>query len=98
AFRPVGPGGRLRGLSVRNAKLAVIDEVSGGRWTADDASFELARVGRTLALAAAARLEGAQGEAPAHVRITTDTRFQSALVEFGAENVRPRALFSPAAL
>lgn len=98
AFRPVGAGGRLRGLSVRNAKLAVIEEISGARWTADDASFELARVGRTLALAAAARLEGAQGEAPAHVRITTDTRFQSALVEFGAENVRPRALFSPAAL
>lgn len=98
AFRPVGAGGSLRGLSVSNAKLAVIDERGGGRWTADDATFDLAREGRTLALTAGARLEGAEGEAPAHIRITTDTRFQSALVEFGAEDVRPRALFSPAAL
>lgn len=98
AFRPIGPGGRLRGFSVRDAKLTVIDEVGGGRWTADDAALELARVGRTLALSAQARLEGAQGEAPAHLRISTDVRFQSALVEFGAENARPRALFSAAAL
>ena len=98
AFRPVGPGGRLRGLSVRNAKLGVIDERGGGRWTADDASFDLARAGATLALSAHASLEGAQGEAPARIRITTDTTFQSALIEFGADNVRPRALLSPAAL
>jgi hypothetical protein len=98
AFRPVGPGGSLRGLSASNAKLAVIDEMGGGRWTAQNAALELARVGRTLVLAGHARLEGAQGEAPAHIRITTDTRFQSAVVEFGADNVRPRALFSTAAL
>jgi hypothetical protein len=98
AFRPVGPGGSLRGLAVRNAKLNVIDEMGGGRWTAENAVIELAREGRTLALAADARLEGARGAAPAHLRITTDTRFQSALLEFGADQVRPRALFSPAAL
>ncbi len=51
-----------------------------------------------LALSARAELEGAEGVAPATLRISTDTRFQSALIEFGAENARPRALFSQAAL
>jgi uncharacterized protein YhdP len=98
AFRPVGPGGGLRELSVRGAALAIIDEEGGGRWTADDANFELARQGRGLALVADARLEGADGLAPANLRITTDTRFRSAIIEFGAQNVRPRAIFSAAAL
>ncbi len=98
AFRPVGPGGGLRGLSVRDADLAIVDEVSGGRWTGDAASLQLARQGETLALVADVSLEAAEGLAPATLRITTDTRFQSAIVEFGAEDVRPRALFSPAAL
>lgn len=98
AFRPVGPGGGLRELSVRRANLTIIDEGGGGRWTADTANFELARQGRSLALTADARLEGADGLAPANLRIATDTRFRSAVIEFGAENVRPRALFSPAAL
>ncbi len=97
-FRPVGPGGALRALSLRNAALAIIDDNNGGRWTADAANLELAREGRNLALFAEAHLEGASGAAPASIRITTDTRFQTALVEFGATDVRPRALFSQAAL
>jgi hypothetical protein len=97
-FRPVGAGGNLREISVRGAELTVIDQVSGARWTADTANVELARQGRGLGLVASARLEAADGVAPATLRITTDTRFQSAVVEFGAENARPRALFSPAAL
>jgi uncharacterized protein YhdP len=76
----------------------MIDESSGARWTADAANFELARQGRALALTADALLEGAAGQAPANLRITTDTGFQSAVIEFGAENTRPRALFSPAML
>jgi hypothetical protein len=99
AFRPVGPGGGLRAMSVRNAALTIIDEGGGGRWTADTANLELARRGRSLEFAADARLEGAEGlTAPASLRITTDTRFQSAVVEFGAHDARPRALFSPAGL
>lgn len=97
AFRPIGPGGKLRSVSVHGAELAINDE-GGGSWRADSANFELARVGDQLALVADARLEGPQGLAPATLRITTDTAFQSALVEFGAQNVRPRALLSPAAL
>jgi len=98
AFKPVGAGGSLREISVRGAQLTLIDEAGGGRWNADAATFELARRGRALALRAGAELEGAEGVAPARLRITTDTRFQSAVIEFGAENARPRALFSQAAL
>ncbi len=97
-FRPVGAGGGLRGLSVHNANLVVVDDAGGGRWTAQGANLELARRGRTLELSADARLEGDQGAAPANFRVTTDTRFQSAVIEFGAENVYPRAVFSEAAL
>jgi hypothetical protein len=98
AFRPVGPGGGLRALRVRGAELALIDQAGGGRWTAQGANLELARRGRSLELIADARLEGAEGAAPANLRISTDTHFQSAVIEFGAENARPRALLSPAAL
>ena len=99
AFRPVGPGGALRAISVRGAMLTIADDVGGGRWTAEDANLELARHRRSLALVAAARLEAAEGlVAPATLRVTTDTHFQSAMIEFGAENARPRALFSQAAL
>ncbi len=98
AFRPIGPGGDLRELSVRGARLAVIDEEGGGRWTAQGANVVLSRQRNALELFAEARLEGAEGLAPASLRITTDTGFQSAVVEFGTTEVRPRALFSPAAL
>ncbi len=98
AFKPVGAGGSLRELAVRGTHLTLIDEAGGGRWTADAANFELSRRGRALALAANAELEGAEGLAPASLRITTDTRFQSAVIEFGTQNARPRALFSAAAL
>ena len=98
AFRPVGGAGSLRQISVRGAHLVIIDEKGGGRWNADTANFQLSRQGQTLELAADARLEGPHGLAPANLRIATDTRFQSAVVSFGAQNVRPRALFSDAAL
>lgn len=98
AFKPVGAGGGLRELSVRGAQLTLVDEAGGGRWTADAANFELARRARALVLSANAELEGAEGSAPATLRISTDTRFQSAVIEFGAEHARPRALFSQAAL
>jgi Protein of unknown function/AsmA-like C-terminal region len=97
-FRPVGAGGALRAISLRGAKLAIIDERGGGRWSADAANLELSRRDATLALSADARLEGADGLAPATLRITTDTSFQTAVIEFGARDVRPRALLSPAAL
>ncbi|MBI1249982.1 MAG: hypothetical protein GC189_00730 [Alphaproteobacteria bacterium] len=97
-FRPVGAGGNLRGMSIREAKLTIIDEAAGATWTADDAAFTLTRERTTLALAVAARLEGPRGPAPAELRVTTDTGFQSALIEFTARDARPAALLSPAAL
>ncbi|MEQ1616778.1 MAG: DUF3971 domain-containing protein [Terricaulis sp.] len=98
AFRPIGAGGALQSVSLTGARLSIIDDISGARWVATGADISLARRGAALALAADARLEGAQGLAPAHLRITTDTRFRVAEVEFGADEVRPRALLSPAAL
>lgn len=98
AFAPVGSAGGLKGLGVRNAHLTIIEEANGARWTANAANFSLQRRGDALNLMANARLEGAQGLAPASLSITTDARFQAATVQFGAQNVRPRALFSQAAL
>lgn len=97
-FRPVGPGGSLRGLSLRGATLTIVEESGGGRWTAEGANFELARRGRALSLSAEASLEGARGGAPANLHITTDTRFSAATIEFGVNGARPRAILSPAAL
>jgi hypothetical protein len=98
AFRPVGAGGALRSISLTQARLAIIEERTGARWLAAGANISLAHQGPALKLEADARLEGAQGTAPAHLLITTDTRFRGAEVEFGADEVRPRALLSPAAL
>src|SRR5262249_40868803 len=98
AFKPVGQAGRLRTIAAHDVKLAIIDQGGGGEWTADAAAFTLSREGDALALVAAARLEAARGQAPAELRITTDTAFERAIVEFSAKNARPRALLSPAAL
>ncbi len=98
AFRPLGAGGALQAVSLTGARLSILDEISGARWVATGADISLARRGAALVLAADARLEGAEGHAPARLRITTDTRFRAAEVEFGADEVRPRALLSPAAL
>jgi hypothetical protein len=98
AFRPVGPGGGLRDISVRDANFTLISEAAGARWMAHGARLELSRRGRALALAAFASLEGPQGAAPAELRVATDTRFSAATIEFGATGVRPRAVLSPAAL
>lgn len=97
-FAPIGPGGRLESIGARGVRLSIVDDKGGGAWLADAASFQLARQGEALTLNAEARLEAAQGLAPAQLRVTTDTSFQSAIVEFGASDVRPRALLSPAAL
>lgn len=98
AFRPIGPGGALRTISLRNATLEIIDEKHGGRWRAARAAIALDRTRNALALAIDARLEGPEGGAPATLRLTTDTKFREALIEFTASEARPRALLSPAML
>src|SRR5689334_9257785 len=80
AFAPVGSAGGLKGVGVRNAHLTIVEESNDARWTADAANFALDRRGDVLTLIANARLEGAQGQAPASLTITTDTRFQAATV------------------
>ncbi len=42
-FRSVGPGGSLRGIKIEQARLTIIDEGGGARWSADDAAFSLQR-------------------------------------------------------
>lgn len=101
AFQPIGPGGPLRDITIRGARLEIIDEMGGGRWLAENAVVALNRTRGALVLAVDAELEGAgavEGNAPANLRITTDTRFQEALIEFGARDARPRAVLSPAML
>ncbi|MDX2237145.1 MAG: AsmA-like C-terminal region-containing protein [Hyphomonadaceae bacterium] len=97
-LRPVGPGGNLQLLAVRDARLVIADAQENAVWRADAATFELARDRATLALRTAARLEGPRGPAPAELRVTTDTAFNAALIEFTARDARPAALLSPAAL
>src|SRR5262249_47999230 len=82
AFAPVGSAGGLKGLGIRDAHLTIVEEANGARWTANAASFALARRGDALTLTTNARLEGPQGLAPASLTIATDTRFQSATVRF----------------
>lgn len=97
-LRPVGPGGRLRSLSVTEAHLTIADELGGGEWTAESASFQLRRRRAELTLEASARLEGPRGLAPAEIRISTDTSFSAAQIEFATNGVRPSAILSPAAM
>ncbi|MET0182260.1 MAG: DUF3971 domain-containing protein, partial [Caulobacterales bacterium] len=98
AFRPIGPGGALRTISIRGATLNIVDEKNGGRWRAADAIIALDRRRGALALAVDGRLEGPEGGAPATLRLITDTKFKEALIEFTARDARPRALLSPAML
>lgn len=98
ALRPVGAGGRMRSISISDAHLVIIDDQGGGRWAADAATLQLAREGSNLSFFVRARLEGPRGPAPAALRITTDTRFRAARIEFSANGARPRAILSPAVL
>jgi hypothetical protein len=97
-LRPVGAGGPLRSLALRGAHLEILDEGAGAQWSASNAAFLLMRERSALSLAVEATLEGQDGAAPASLRVTTDTKFNSAVVEFGARDARPRALLSPAML
>jgi hypothetical protein len=97
-LRPVGPGGRLRALSVREARFTLNDEMTGGAWRAESASFELSRQRQALTFTARARLEGPRGPAPAALTVRTDAAFRAAEIEFTSRGVRPRAIFSPAAM
>jgi len=97
-LRPVGPGGRLRALSLREARFTYTDEITGGAWRAESASFELARARNALSFTAQARLEGPRGLAPAALHVETDTAFSRAEIAFTTDGARPRAIFSPAAM
>jgi hypothetical protein len=92
AFRPVGPGGSLKLVSVDDARLAVVDEKSGARWSSDDAKFAMERDKTALSMSASASLKGAEGAAPFSAQIKTDTRFQSAALAVTIANARPQAL------
>jgi hypothetical protein len=98
ALAPVGPGGRLQALSLREAELTIVDEVRDGRITAGAATLELTRARDAMRLTFAAVLDGPDGPAPVRADIATDTAFQAALVSLTADGVTPRLLAPPGAL
>ncbi|MEJ0024166.1 MAG: DUF3971 domain-containing protein [Alphaproteobacteria bacterium] len=91
-FRSVGPGGSLRGIKIEQARLTIIDEGGGARWSADDAAFSLQRNASNLSLMASARLNGPKGAAPFKAEIATDTNFSSASIDLTMSGARPQAL------
>ena len=98
ALAPVGPGGRLQAISIREAELTLVDEIRDGRITAGAASLELIRARDAMRLEFAAALDGPDGPAPVRLEIATDTAFQGALVALNVEGVAPRLLAPPGAL
>ena len=99
-MKPVGAGGQLNSVRMRNARLTIADERNGGVWIGDDAAFELARAGAALNMKASASLKGPKGPAPFTAAITTDTGFNAATFEVSVIGARPRALgpFAPKGL
>jgi len=98
ALAPVGPGGKLEALSLRDAQLTIVDTVRDGQISADKASLELIRTRDTMRLRFGAALDGPDGPAPVRVEIATDTAFQAALFNLTANGVTPRLLAPPGAL
>ena len=80
-LRPVGAGGALRGLRIEQVHVTVVDEKTGGQWTAKGATFDLARDKTVLRARADVPLQGAKGPAPLEFSATTDSQFQSAVLE-----------------
>jgi hypothetical protein len=97
-LRPVGAGGRLRTLSVRDAQLTIVDERRDGRITAQTAAVELVRDRNALRLSVSADLDGPRGPAPFRLQLTTDPQFAAGDVDLSIEGVRPRLLLPPGAL
>lgn len=95
---PVGAGGGLRQLSIREARLSILDVRTNARFSANDGVVLLAREGDALRLEAQASLAGPRGPAPAALRLDTDTGFSRASISFRAEGVRLAALVSPVML
>ncbi|HWA23039.1 MAG TPA: DUF3971 domain-containing protein [Caulobacterales bacterium] len=92
AFRPVGPGGSLRVISIERARLTLIDEAGGARWVGDDAAFNLRRSKSNLSFMASASLNSPQGPAPFTAVINTDTSFAAATIDLTITGARPQAL------
>jgi hypothetical protein len=99
-MKPLGAGGQLNSVRMRNARLTIADERNGGVWVGDDAAFELARAGKALNMRASASLKGPKGPAPFDATITTDTGFNAATIDVSVNGARPQALgpFAPKGL
>lgn len=97
-FRPVGMGGALQSVSIDRARLTIVDQLRQSTWRADAATIDLTRNGAGLQLTAQAAFRGPRGDAPATLKITTNTRFSSAKVELTARDVQPSAIIPVSAL
>jgi hypothetical protein len=98
ALEPVGPGGRLRALSVREAQFTIVDEVREGRITAQTSTLELVRDREVMRLAFSADIDDPAGPAPIGLTIETDEAFSTAAIALTAEGVTPRLLLPPGAM
>jgi hypothetical protein len=98
ALKPVGVGGDLKAVSVRDARVVVVDQVDSSQWRADGARIDLTRAKKSLALAVEAEFRGPRGPAPAKLTIATDTAFRAATFTLATKGVRPAALLPARAL
>lgn len=98
AFRPVGVGGDLKAVSVRDARVIIVDRVDDSIWRAVGAKIDVVREKKALTLAVEAAFKGPRGPAPAQVTIATDTGFRAARFTLSARGVRPAALLPARAL
>jgi hypothetical protein len=98
ALRPIGPGGDLKAVRVRDVHFIIVDKVDDTTWRATGAKIDLVREKKSLTLAVEAEFTGPRGPAPAQLTIATDTAFQAARFTLSTRGVRPTALAPSRAL
>lgn len=87
-----GPLGRLNRLSISNAAVRVVDEISGIAWLVDDAGVVLDRNEDRIRAALNGRLATVSGFAPVDIRIEAGAALNSLLLDARIENLSPTAI------
>jgi hypothetical protein len=95
AFKPVGPGGKLKDLRIEDLRLVIQDEALGLEWRAQGADLHLVREADALRLNIGGKLQGAKGLAPVKLAVVTDVALKTAAIDVRLDEVRP-AVIAPA--